>query len=348
MVNGAGLPLGLVENAAQSIVQIIRHLLGREDGVREAAVAAARADEPFDGYAWEALRFAPFNPLIFRFCERDHRLASGALIKAGTPVFACTSSAGMDADAVEAPEEFRIDRPDHVRLHFGFGAHECVGKHVGVAVIPEVVRRVLRRPGAALLPNTTIDFAGGPFPRRFPIALSSHAAPTHPITTPDAAPARPTATPDAAPARPIATPDAAPASSTPATDAPFTRRVTTTDADPASPDTTSNAAPARPITTPNAAPAPSTPATDAPFTRRVTTTDADPASPDTTSNAAPARPITTPNAAPASSTPTTDAPPARRVTTTDADPASTDTTSGGPTNPRTVPGGPVPHAREAS
>ncbi|GAA0431819.1 hypothetical protein Acor_03970 [Acrocarpospora corrugata] len=172
-VNAAGLPLGLVENAAQSIVQIIRHLLGREDGVREEAVAAAKAGGPFDGYAWEALRFAPFNPLIFRFCERDHRLASGAFIKAGTPVFACTSSAGMDEEAVAAPEEFRIDRPGFVRLQFGYGAHECVGKHVGVAVIPEVVRRVLRRPGVALPPGAAIEFDGGPFPRRFPLTLGA-------------------------------------------------------------------------------------------------------------------------------------------------------------------------------
>jgi cytochrome P450 len=101
----------------------------------------------------------------------------GGEIAAGTLVFACTASAMSDEDVVEEPDAFRTDRPDYIGLHFGYGHHTCLGRHVAGVVVPEVVRRVLLRPGVELLPapEGTVDFAGGPFPERFVIRLGAPA-----------------------------------------------------------------------------------------------------------------------------------------------------------------------------
>jgi cytochrome P450 len=182
LANVAGLLIGSVETTSQAIVQVLRQLLVR-DTVREAAIAAAADPDStrFDAYVWEALRLDPINPLLFRFTERDSVVAAGTpretQIKKGTIVFALTASAMSDEALVADPDEFRADRPGIRELHFGYGHHTCVGRYVGAEVIPEVVRRVLMRPGVRLLPSPEgdLDFQGGPFPERFMIALGSPA-----------------------------------------------------------------------------------------------------------------------------------------------------------------------------
>jgi len=72
---------------------------------------------------------------------------------------------------------FRTDRPEPTGLHFGFGHHACLGRQVAGVMVPEVVRRVLLRPGTSLLPppDGNVDFQGGPFPERFTIFLGTDA-----------------------------------------------------------------------------------------------------------------------------------------------------------------------------
>ncbi|HEY6798673.1 MAG TPA: cytochrome P450 [Kineosporiaceae bacterium] len=180
LANVAGLLIGGIETTSQAVAQVLEQILLRPD-VREAAVAAAMDDDPgrLAAYVWEALRFNPINPLVFRYCETGYRLAAGtpreSVIPAGTIVFACTASAMFDEVVLAEPENFRLHRPDFLRLHFGYGHHACLGRLVGSAVIPRVVRQVLRRPGVRLLPppEGSIDFRGGPFPERFVIALDA-------------------------------------------------------------------------------------------------------------------------------------------------------------------------------
>jgi cytochrome P450 len=182
LANVAGLLIGSVETTSQAIVQVLRQLLVR-DTVREAAIAAAADPDTtrFDAYVWEALRLDPINPLLFRFTERDSVVAAGttreARIKKGTILFALTASAMSDEALVADPHEFRVDRSGVRELHFGFGHHTCLGQYVGAEVIPEVVRRVLLRPGVRLLPSPEgdLDFQGGPFPERFVIGFGSPA-----------------------------------------------------------------------------------------------------------------------------------------------------------------------------
>lgn len=178
MANMTGLLVGSIETTSQAIVQVLEQLLQRPDVRVEAEVAARDDVERFDRYVWEALRFNPINPLLFRLCAADYTLAAGTpreqVIPAGTLVFALTASAMFDEDHVDDPDDFRTDRPQHLDLHFGYGHHTCLGRHIGGVVIPEVVRRVLLRPGVDLLPppEGAVDFEEGPFPERFLIQLS--------------------------------------------------------------------------------------------------------------------------------------------------------------------------------
>jgi cytochrome P450 len=183
VANVAGLLIGTVETSSQAIVQVIAQLLGRP-ATLAAAQAAARAgdDTSFDGYVWEALRFDPINPLIFRLCESDYVLAGGTphqtTIMAGTVVFACTESAMFDHREVPDPETFNPRRPDYQMMFFGYGAHTCLGKYVALMMVPEVVKQVLLRPNVRLIPGAAgqLDFQGGFFPERFTIAYGPPAA----------------------------------------------------------------------------------------------------------------------------------------------------------------------------
>ena len=172
--NVMGLLVGTGETSSQAIAQSLEQIL-LDPKVHAEAVEAARAGDPaaFDEYVWEGLRLNPINPLIFRLSVEEYTLAAGTdretVIPAGTLVFACTSSAGFDAEVLQEPETFRTDRPDYLSLHFGYGHHTCLGRYVGSVVVPEVVRRVLLRPNVHLLPapEGKIDFHGGPFPESF-------------------------------------------------------------------------------------------------------------------------------------------------------------------------------------
>ena len=61
-------------------------------------------------------------------------------------------------------------------MHFGYGHHECIGKYIGLVQIPEVVKRVILRPGVRLIPapEGKIDFKGGPFPESFVISYGDN------------------------------------------------------------------------------------------------------------------------------------------------------------------------------
>lgn len=177
ITNMAGLLVGSVETASQAIVQALEQIL-RNPTTFQAALQAAKDNdnESFDKYVWEALRFNPINPLVFRYCEQDYTLASGTSratqIKANTIVFACTASAMFDASELTEAETFSIERPKYQYMHFGYGHHTCLGKYIGLVQIPEVIKRVLLRPNVRLIPGEQgkIDFQNSPFPEHFVIA----------------------------------------------------------------------------------------------------------------------------------------------------------------------------------
>ncbi|HLY11540.1 MAG TPA: cytochrome P450 [Planctomycetota bacterium] len=177
-VNAGGLLIGAIETTSQAVAQVIQYLLDRPDLYSQAA-AAARSENvaAFDGIVWEALRFVPISPYLFRQAASDYTVGKGTdhatLVNAGSYVLAVTQSAMFDPRSFESPDEFRPGRNWYHYFHFGFGSHECLGKYVGMVMIPEMVRQMLRLPG--LRAAGKIDYQGGHLPERFDLSWTPSA-----------------------------------------------------------------------------------------------------------------------------------------------------------------------------
>ena len=76
-----------------------------------------------------------------------------------------TQSAMFDPYAFENPDEFNPDRNWYHHFNFGFGTHDCLGKYVGMVMIPEMVRQVVLRRG--IESSGEIDYRDGPFPEAY-------------------------------------------------------------------------------------------------------------------------------------------------------------------------------------
>lgn len=151
-VNAGGLLIGTIETTAQATVQTIQFLLQRPELLEQARNAASSPNPAnFDAIVWEALRFVPISPYMFRQTASAYTLAKGTdretTIPPATNVLALTQSAMFDTKAFDAPAEFRAGREWNHYFTFGYGAHECLGKYVGMVMIPEIVRQLLLRPG---------------------------------------------------------------------------------------------------------------------------------------------------------------------------------------------------------
>jgi cytochrome P450 len=172
-LNAGGLLIGAIETTAQAVAQIIQYLMERPEWLGNAKTAAQK-DTPaeFDGIVWEALRFVPITPYLFRTTASDYTAAKGTghatVLRAGTHVLPVTLSAMFDERAFESPDEFIPQRNWYNYFHFGFGSHECLGRYVGMVMIPEMVRQVLTRQN--IKANAPIDYKSGPFPEQYDLS----------------------------------------------------------------------------------------------------------------------------------------------------------------------------------
>lgn len=168
VLNVGGLLIGAVETTSQAVIHILAELLERPAVLAEAK-AAAGEPAAFDGFAFEALRFRPISPYMFRFCERETRLAAGTdhetRVRPGTIVLPLVQAAMFDAAAVAEPERFDPARPADTAFHLGLGLHECLGRAIAQVMIPEIARQCLLLPG--LEAEGPIDYRGGPFPEEY-------------------------------------------------------------------------------------------------------------------------------------------------------------------------------------
>jgi cytochrome P450 len=132
--------------------QVLEQLLRRPDELAAAQEAARRDDDKLlAGYVFEALRFDPLAPGLQRTAAHAHRLAEGSrrsvVIPEGASVLVAFSSAMMDQRRIPSPGEFRPDRLPHEYMHFGHGLHTCFGIHINHAMIPLILKPLLRREG---------------------------------------------------------------------------------------------------------------------------------------------------------------------------------------------------------
>ena len=164
---------GVIETTSKAIANLLDELLRRPQALASAHKAAREDDdETLWAYLNEALRLKPQNTALVRFCERPYTLARGTAreteIPRGAVLFVANSSAMLDPDHVEAPYEFRINRPADNYLHFGYGMHACLGRYTSPLQIHEVCKGVLRLNGLrrAAGPAGELRYVG-PFPETF-------------------------------------------------------------------------------------------------------------------------------------------------------------------------------------
>jgi cytochrome P450 len=170
LTNTMGFLVGGVETISQAVVQIVEHLLTHLEQFAGAKRAAEDgADELLYKYCFEALRFNPINPVVVRTCAEDCTVARGTLrwvrVKKDSVVFVGTRSAMMDEFELSRPREFRLDRPEHHYMHFGFGLHTCLGDQVARIEVPEITKHLLLLKNLRAL--SPPDFQGGPFPEKY-------------------------------------------------------------------------------------------------------------------------------------------------------------------------------------
>lgn len=150
--NLIGCIVGGLPQPPMVVPQLLDVLLDRPRELK-LAQQAAREDEDrrLERILFEALRFYPLTPGLFRTCARDFIVASGTRrakkITEGSTVIALTRSAMFDGRRVVEPRRFDLHRPASDYMHFGHGIHECFGVHINRRMIPALCKPLLRQPG---------------------------------------------------------------------------------------------------------------------------------------------------------------------------------------------------------
>jgi cytochrome P450 len=148
--NLIGLIVGAIPTTSKCCAQALDELLKRPAELEKAQQASRAGDDALlSQYVFEALRFNPHNPGLFRIAGEDYTVAKGSLhatlIPQGTTVFAATQSAMFDDCVVDSPDEFQVGRPAHIYMHFGFGLHTCFGQYINGVQIPGILKPLLQR-----------------------------------------------------------------------------------------------------------------------------------------------------------------------------------------------------------
>ena len=177
--NLLGLLVGAIPTTSKCCAQALDQLLSRPAELAAAQQAARAGDDALMArYVFEALRFNPNNPGVFRITAEDYTVARGTLraatIPKGASVVAATQSAMFDDAKVDQPNEFRFDRPAYVYMHWGYGLHTCFGQYINAIQIPGILKPLL---AASSLQRAAGDAGklqyAGPFPSRLKVTFGA-------------------------------------------------------------------------------------------------------------------------------------------------------------------------------
>jgi cytochrome P450 len=75
----------------------------------------------------------------------------------------------FDPRVLDAPEEFRSDRPDYHFLHFATGQHACYGRYISRIQIPQILKPLLKLDGLRAAGAPEYD---GTFPDKLQVAVN--------------------------------------------------------------------------------------------------------------------------------------------------------------------------------
>ena len=164
--NLIGLIVGAIPTTSKCCANALDQLINRPEQLAGAQAAAAAGDDAlFSRYVFEALRFNPNNPGVFRTAAEEYTVAKGTMrattIPKGAFVVAATQSAMFDENKVDAPNEFRTDRPEWVYMHWGYGLHTCFGQYINQLQIPLILKPLLARGPLKRESGLQVE---GPFP----------------------------------------------------------------------------------------------------------------------------------------------------------------------------------------
>ncbi|NVO24773.1 cytochrome P450 [Donghicola mangrovi] len=146
--NLLGLLIGAIPTISKASCLALDELLNRPEALASAHAAALADDDALLAqHIWEALRFNPFNPVIYRRALHDTEVARSTLrqvrICKGQIVFAANVSACFDRLDIPDPNSFRTDRPWSDYIIWGYGMHTCFGDMINKAVIPAILKPLL-------------------------------------------------------------------------------------------------------------------------------------------------------------------------------------------------------------
>ena len=175
--NLLGLIIGAIPTTSKCCAQALDELLKRPAKLQEAQLAASSDDDALLAqYVFEALRFNPNNPGLFRIAAQEYTVAKDKLhattIPRGTTVIAATQSAMFDDRIVDDPNEFRIGRPSYAYMHFGYGLHTCFGQYLNRVQLPGILKPLLKRKDLRRADGDAgqLNYAG-PFPSSLGMAF---------------------------------------------------------------------------------------------------------------------------------------------------------------------------------
>ncbi|MFD1343835.1 cytochrome P450 [Litorisediminicola beolgyonensis] len=171
--NLLGILIGAIPTISKACCLALDELLRRPEVLARAHRAARECDPVFEQFLWEALRFNPHSPIIYRRATRDTVIARSTLravqVRKGQIVFAATQSALFDRTRIAQPTRFRTDRPWEEYIIWGYGMHSCFGAAINKALIPAILRPLIARPGLRRAEGAAgqIDTGGTPHPQHF-------------------------------------------------------------------------------------------------------------------------------------------------------------------------------------
>jgi cytochrome P450 len=163
--NIIGILIGAIPTLSKASCLAVDELLRRpKELARAQALAAARDEAGVAAFLWEALRFSPVNPLLYRRAPKATRIGDTE-VEANTMVLAANLSAMFDEADVPQANKFIAPRPWQVYALWGEGLHLCWGDQINKAILPAMLTPLLAKPGLKALGAP--DGEGTPFPRHY-------------------------------------------------------------------------------------------------------------------------------------------------------------------------------------